>query len=161
MKILYQYRSGKLDAPPGCANCNRVHWPDDPYDSPEEFSDDANSGEFCEASIHRAAETVNLINHPVHKSDSPPPEYSHSCTLGKDNPDRINSHICDSFHLPDFTAPSEWLDDGNPVRLPDRDPLICEPEEFINPNTNGCWSHTTTSKNYSKDAVSINTMEVL
>ena len=161
MKILYQYRSVKLGAPPRCANCNRVHWPDGPYDFSEEFSNDANSGEFSEATIHRAAETVSLINHPQFKSDSPPTENSYSCTAGHDDPDRTYRQICDSFHLPDFTAPSEWLDDGSPVRIPDRDPLIGEPEEFINPNNNGCWPHSTASKNYSKDAVSINTMEVL
>ena len=161
MKILHQYRSGKLDAPPGCANYNRAHWPDDPYDFPEEFSNDANSGEFSEASFHRAAETVSLINHPVHKSDSPPTESSYSFTAGHDDPERTYRQIYDSFHLPVFTAPGEWLDGGDPQRLPDRNPLIVEPEEFINPNTNGCWPHSTASKNYSKDAVSINTMEVL
>jgi hypothetical protein len=161
MKILYQYRSVKLGAPPGCANYNRVHWPDDPYDSPEEFTNEANYGEVSLASIHRAAETVSSINHPVQKCDSPPTESSYSCTAGHDDPDRTYRQICDSFHLTNSPTRSEWLDDGNPVRLPDRDPLISEPEEFINPNTNGCWSHTTTSKNYSKDAVSINTMEVL
>jgi hypothetical protein len=161
MKILHQYRSGKLDAPPGCWNSNRVHWPDDPYGFTEEFRNDATSGDFIRLSVDRAAESVNLINHPQFMSDSPPTESSHSCTAENDNSDRIYRQICDSFHLPDYTAPSERLDGGGPVRLPDRDPLISESEEFINPNTDGCWSHSTTSKNYSKDAVSINTMEVL
>ena len=161
MKILYQYRSGKLDAPPGCRDSNRVHWPDDPSDFPEEFSNDFILEIPIRRVLHRATETVNLINHPQYMSDSPPTESPYSCIARNDDPDRIYRQICDSFHLPDITAPSEWIDGGGPVRLPDRDPLIGESEEFINPNTNGCWSHSTTSKNYSKDAVSINTMEVL
>ena len=161
MKTLYQYRSGKLDAPPGCMDSNRVHWPDDPYDYPEEFRNEITPGDSIQVSVRRTAQTVNLIYHPQFMSDSPPTESSHSCTAGNDDPNRIYSQICDSFHLPDYTVPSKWLDGGGPVRLPDRDPLIGESEEFINPNTDGCWSHSTTSKNYSKDAVSINTMEVL
>jgi hypothetical protein len=161
MKILYQHRSGKLDAPPGYRASNRVHWPDDPCDFTEEFNNDVIPVDSNQPSVDRSAETVNLINHPQFMSDSPPTVSSYSCTAENDDPDRICRQICDSFHLPDITAPSEWLDDGSPVRLPDRDPLIRESDEFINPNSNGCWSHTTTSKNYSKDAVSINTMEVL
>ena len=161
MKVLYQYRSGKLDAPPGRRDSNRVHWPDDPCDFTEEFNNDVIPADSNQPSFDRATKTVNLINHPQFMSDSPPTESPYLWTAWNDDPDRICRQICDSFHLPDHTAPSERLDCGSPVRLPDRDPLIGEPEEFSNPNTNGCWSHTTTSKNYSKDAVSINTMEVL
>ena len=146
MKILHQYRSGKLDAPPGCANSNRVHWPDDPCDFPEEFNNDVILENSIQASAYIDTETINFINHPQYMSDSPPTESSHSCTAGNDNSDRIYRQICDSFQLPDHPAPSEWLDGGGSVRLPDRDPLIGESEEFINPNTDGCWSHSTTSK---------------
>ena len=161
MKILYQHRSGKLDAPPGCRGRNRVHWPDDPSDFPEDLSNDAILEDSIQASAYIDTETINFINHLQYMSDSPPTLSSYPCIAWHDNPDRIYRQICDSFHLPDITAPSEWIDGGGPVWLPDRDPLIGESEEFINPNTNGCWSHTITSKNYSKDAVSINTMEVL
>ena len=161
MKILHQYRSGKLDAPPGYWNSNRVHWPDDPSDFPEDLSNDAILEDSIQASAYIDTETINFINHPLYMSDSPPTESLYLWIARNDDPNRIYSQICDSFHLPDYTVPSECLDSGGPVRLPDRDPLIGESEEFINPNTNGCWSHSITSKNYSKDAVSINTMEVL
>jgi hypothetical protein len=43
--------------------------------------------------------------------------------------------------------------DDRHYHLPDRDSFFTEHVKLFNPKNNGCWSHTITSKSYSKDAV--------
>jgi hypothetical protein len=124
MKILYQYRSGKFDAPPGhvtyfMTNCseNRME-----YDTLNTYR--CGSVSRCNALQLTTAKILNVGGI-------------------SDCPDKLANALSENNR--DY--------DDRHYHLPDRDSFFTEHIKSFNPKNNGCWSHTITSKSYSKDAV--------
>ena len=161
MRILYQYRSRNFNAPSGQPGHGCVHWPDDPFNYQGILGEDSISCRLSQV-IQSPGNAVNLTKHLHYDSDSLPTVRSYSCaSRNEDYPEGRYRISYDSINLPVSMASSKYMEHSSLVRLPDREPLPCVTVNSFNPKTNGCWSHRTISKNYSKDAVSKNTMEVL
>ena len=161
MKILYQYRSSNLDATPKQSGLGCDYWPDDPFNYHEVHCEDSIPCRLSH-SIQSPCNTVNLMKHIQYDSASVPTVSSYSRATRNENcPNGMYKDSCHSIDLPVSMALSKYVEVSSSVRLSDRNSQACVTVYSFNPKTNGCWSHTTTSRYYSKDAVSNNTMEVL